>query len=645
MLDGVFTHILDMSLISSVVILVVLLARLALKRMPKVFSYCLWAVVLFRLLCPITASVPTPSVPAMPSVAESYSLGKHDITFSELEKTDVLSQTMTVTQQYDFGDVHRTISFDWWELLVLLGQYVWLAGVLTMGVISLLRFGKLRKKLAESVCLEGNVYIVDGMASPFVMGLICPKIYIPSGLTQQEQQFVLSHERYHIRRLDHIVKALAYVALCLHWFNPLVWVAFILSGRDMEMSCDEAVVRKLDNNLRADYSQLLLRFSTGRVTIAGAPLAFGEGDGGKRIRNLSKWKKPALWASVAAVVGCVLLAIICGLDNEPVVFDKKAETVLDSLNEGELGGVEMLENTAEFRMEEYPGVVFRCDSKHLIAEEKDVKKKLISGMPLCNLFLSDLNGDGRRELCATVFIGSGIIDQRIVVYDYADSMQFELQDRMAYDYYLTVEDGKLVTYRRNYENYKDVTKGNLTLKQRSLTFKGHGLSIAGHRSSPQINVEILKQKFSYIKKDIASYSDKLLNSSRSIPRSAAVEYYISRHENVVDDAVEYGTDIVALKYAKMRENQDVFQYLIAVGELTSNYSGYGEYVYYDPNLPNQLFICTEYRDCDYDSVEDYYRAVCGGGTKAHPDTFILRLDQHGIYRWGEDQNLYNSIVS
>jgi hypothetical protein len=124
-----------------------------------------------------------------------------------------------------------------------------------------------------------------------------------------------------------------------------------------------------------------------------------------------------------------------------------------------------------------------------------------------------------------------------------------------------------------------------------------------------------------------------------------VEYYISRHENVVDDAVEYGTDIVALKYAKMRENQDVFQYLIAVGELTSNYSGYGEYVYYDPNLPNQLFICTEYRDCDYDSVEDYYRAVCGGGTKAHPDTFILRLDQHGIYRWGEDQNLYNNIVS
>jgi len=162
--------------------------------------------------------------------------------------------------------------------------------------------------------LRDNIYLADEIHSPFVMGLFRPKIYLPSEMEEREQSYIILHEQHHIRRLDHIAKALAFAALCIHWFNPLVWAAFILSGKDMEMSCDEAVVRKLGPEIRGDYSASLLSLATGKHIMAGMPLDFGEGNTKDRIKNLASWKKPALWVVLVAVIACAALAV-CLLTN------------------------------------------------------------------------------------------------------------------------------------------------------------------------------------------------------------------------------------------------------------------------------------------------------------------------------------------
>ena len=143
------------------------------------------------------------------------------------------------------------------------------------------------------------------------MGLFRPKIYLPSTLTETERGYILRHEQYHLRRRDHVVKLLSFLALCVHWFNPLVWAAFILAGKDKEMSCDEAVVRELGEDIRADYSASLLSLATGRRIVAGMPLAFGEGDTGGRIRNLLNWKRPQPWIIAVCAVVCVGLIALC----------------------------------------------------------------------------------------------------------------------------------------------------------------------------------------------------------------------------------------------------------------------------------------------------------------------------------------------
>ena len=179
------------------------------------------------------------------------------------------------------------------------------------GVTSLLR---LRRRLVGAVPLEKSVYLVDHISTPFVLGLVRPKIYLPSALPEGERGYILLHERYHIRRLDHVVKLLAFLALCIHWFNPLVWLMFILLGRDMEMSCDEAVMKKLGEAVRADYSASLLRLATGRHFPAGVPLAFGEGDTRERVKNVLRWKEPRLWAVLAGAAVCTVVIAACAVN-------------------------------------------------------------------------------------------------------------------------------------------------------------------------------------------------------------------------------------------------------------------------------------------------------------------------------------------
>lgn len=319
MLDKLFMQILDMSRIASIVILVVILARHFLKKAPKWVTYALWAVALFRLLCPLSIKAPVSIVPKITPTNQYYSLADEPISLGgaglaayqaigDAINGDLGIQHIRTTERDEDGSV-RYVTSDWWDVWILFGQYVWTAGIAAMLLHSMISYGKIHRKLKIVVPLRDNIYIADDIQSPFVIGFFHPKIYLPCGLSEKEQSYIILHEQHHIKRLDHIYKALAFLALCIHWFNPLVWLAFVLSGKDMEMSCDEAVVREMGDGIRAEYSSSLLTLATGRRIIAGTPLAFGEGNAKERIQNLGKWKQPILWAVIAAAVAALLLTV------------------------------------------------------------------------------------------------------------------------------------------------------------------------------------------------------------------------------------------------------------------------------------------------------------------------------------------------
>ncbi len=320
MLDAVYMQILDMNHVASIVILVVMVARLFLKKAPKWISYALWAVVLVRLLCPISVETPVSIVPEVGSVAEEYTLADEPISFAGAGVAvyhavgDALNgglgvQHIPITEKEEETGMIRYVTTDWWSVWILLGKYIWVIGMVGMTLYSVIAYGKLRRNLQVSVPLRENIFIADDIRSPFVIGFLKPRIYLPCSLEEQEQSYIILHEQYHIRRFDHVVKALAFLALTLHCFNPLVWIAFVLACRDMEMSCDEAVIHQLGADIRAEYATSLLKLATGRRVIAGTPLAFGEGDTRGRIKNIANWRKPTFWVVVVAVVACITLAV------------------------------------------------------------------------------------------------------------------------------------------------------------------------------------------------------------------------------------------------------------------------------------------------------------------------------------------------
>lgn len=308
-----FSEVLNMSLTGSVIILVVMAARLFLKKAPKIYSYALWSVVLFRLLCPVSMTAPVSLLQWLQPQVEVTTAGTSTVTY--LPVTYVYSDTapeeskaLPEAPAQITVEPERTVDF------TLLAAYVWAAGVGVMVLYSLAQYLRLRCQLIGAVVYRGEVYLADHISSPFALGVFRPRVYLPSDTPVKERRYIIAHERHHIRRGDHIIKLVAYGALCIHWFNPLAWVAFTLAGKDMEMSCDEAVIKKLGSHIRADYSASLLRLATGRRIIAGTPLAFGEGDTKGRVINMAKWKKPRLWVSIVCVILCVAVLAACAVN-------------------------------------------------------------------------------------------------------------------------------------------------------------------------------------------------------------------------------------------------------------------------------------------------------------------------------------------
>lgn len=309
-LTEIFVGVLNMSIAAAVVIAVVLLARVLLRRAPKAFSYALWAVVLFRLLCPVSVGVPVSLFGAIYAPVQENTRLTTAVEYYEPYADPVeTAPPLNVPEHGATQPITPEHGLDAVEIAAI----VWLCGVAAMLLYGVVSYLKLRRRLVGSVALEGNVRLADGAVTPFVLGLFRPQIYLPSSLTESERGYIVLHERRHIRRLDHVFRVLGFVALSLHWFNPLAWLAFALSGRDMEMSCDEAVLRELGEDVRAPYAESLLRFATGKRAAVFSP-TFGESGTGTRIRNLMRWKRPGKWVSVASAALCALTLAACAVN-------------------------------------------------------------------------------------------------------------------------------------------------------------------------------------------------------------------------------------------------------------------------------------------------------------------------------------------
>ena len=300
-MERIILCVLNMSLSAAVVIAVVLLARLALRRAPRKWSCLLWLAPAFRLLCPVSFRASFSLFQLRPPAGGSGS-GQE---FTYLPRLAAFPAA---------GAAARNGTGELGGLLTA-AVVLWCLGAAALVIYAFVSSLRMKERLADAVLLEGNIYETDRIDAPFLLGLWHPRIYLPAGLSGERLRCVLSHERVHLRRRDHWIKLLAFLLLTVHWFNPLVWLAFFLLSRDMEMSCDEKVLAE-EGSSAGEYSHSLLSFAAPRRFPLG-PLAFGETGVKKRIQNALRWKKPHSWVTLAALLLVIAVTVICAAN--PIV--------------------------------------------------------------------------------------------------------------------------------------------------------------------------------------------------------------------------------------------------------------------------------------------------------------------------------------
>ena len=341
MLEQLFKQILEMSLTASYVILIILLARFPLRKAPKAFSYALWSVALFRLLCPWSfasswsfLALGEKTLKGLrQSLDSAFPGGGENAGWAgDLDSADLSQVTTFPASASEYASPSPELFSSFWQSFVQflsqtlsqpLGQQAFtvsglsilsLMGVAVIFGYSLLKLAQLKTQLKGARWERDNIYLTHTLPTPIVLGVVRPKIYLPAFLSSKEKEYILLHEQTHIKRFDHVIRYVSFVALCLHWFNPLVWVAFFLSGKDMEMACDEKVIKTLGNGVKKDYTTSLLSLAAGRRVLNGTPLAFGEGDTEGRIKHVLNYKKPVFRVSMVSL-GIVLILSLGLLSN------------------------------------------------------------------------------------------------------------------------------------------------------------------------------------------------------------------------------------------------------------------------------------------------------------------------------------------
>ncbi len=316
----VFLKILNMSITAGWLILAVVLLRLLLKRAPKSLRYILWALVAIRLILPISFESIVSLVPSAETVPESVLYESTPIIHSGISTPN---STVNPMLQESFPPALSDTATDpvfSVESLLSVCAVIWVCGIAVMFIYCTVSYLLLKRQVSASVRLRDKVWVCDGISSPFILGMIRPGIYMPSNISETQLSAVEAHERMHIRHGDHLWKVLGFLILAVYWWNPLIWVAYILFCRDIELICDEAVVKKMEPSQRKEYSEALLSFSMPRRFVSACPLAFGEVGVKERIKSVLSYKKPGFWIIIIAIIACIVTAV-CFL-TDPVADDR-----------------------------------------------------------------------------------------------------------------------------------------------------------------------------------------------------------------------------------------------------------------------------------------------------------------------------------
>lgn len=312
-MEQIFLQILNMSITAGYCIVIVLILRQLLRRVPKRYSYVLWSVVYFRLACPASfksmlslIKVNTQTIPQdigmqeMPQIASGMRSVDTVVNYS-------MRQVITQAKpEYSINPMQKAL---------FVAGVIWAVIAVSLFLHGLWSSFQLKRQLGNAQWIEENIYEVDNLPTAFVFGIFTPRIYLPSGLTGGNREAVIEHEKMHIRRRDYLIKPMAFLLTCIHWFNPLVWLSFQLLCRDMEMSCDERVIRRIGGERKKEYSAALLSLAADKKVISGSSIAFGEGAVRKRIMNVLSYRRLTFWAHAFVVV--LLTAVLIGLALDP----------------------------------------------------------------------------------------------------------------------------------------------------------------------------------------------------------------------------------------------------------------------------------------------------------------------------------------
>ena len=363
----IFLKVVNMSISACWIVLAIVLLRIILKKAPKWINCLLWGIAGLRLVMPFSLESIFSLIPSAEFIPQEL---VHSHSSVDVKGTEILNYVGNNPVSVELGISDGSLVFN--EITapdcpsinpLLISTYiasiVWIVGIIAPLVYTLVNFLRLKQKIGTAVLFCDNIYQGEAVVSPFVLGIIKPKIYLPFNMGEQEMEYVIAHEQAHLRRKDHLWKPLGFLILTLHWFNPMVWLGYILLCRDIELACDEKVVKELNNEQRADYSQALLSCSVNRRMVAACPVAFGEVGVKNRVKSVLNYKKPAFWVIAVAIVLCIVLAF--GFLTNPKntsVFNSKYETGKCLYSDVVSAEKETKTNNVVYSITAY-GVVFR----------------------------------------------------------------------------------------------------------------------------------------------------------------------------------------------------------------------------------------------------------------------------------------------
>lgn len=318
---NIFENILDMSITASYVAVVVILIRFFIKKAPKSFSFALWIAVLFRLVCPVSF-ISDLSIFNFVGKASFKEVGGgfKNLTAYDMQVVQVANENVAVDKvvgdtytvgKASYNSPNVAHGFDFMQI----AEILWIIGMLALIVYFIVSYIKTYSRVKTATLYRENIYESDQIDTAFVFGIFRPKIYIPIGLTEHEKIYIIEHERVHLRRKDHLTKIISFLILVVHWFNPIMWMSFVLMTKDMEMSCDERVMKNLGEDIRVDYSHSLLNLAVNRSSAFSTPIAFSENNIKSRIKNILNYKKPGKW--IVLIIALVVVVSTVFLISNP----------------------------------------------------------------------------------------------------------------------------------------------------------------------------------------------------------------------------------------------------------------------------------------------------------------------------------------